>query len=75
MPYEVALSLIGKNAKFKEIREYYRTSKENPLKKMQFVVAIPCKVIRIFYVILIKGVDYDLAKMMGDIRRPQMRTA
>ena len=73
--YEAALSLIGKNAEFKEIHEYYRTRKENPLKKMQSVVAVACKVIRIFYVILTKGVDYDPEKMMGDIRRPQIQAA
>ena len=31
--YEAAISLIGKNAEFREIHEYYRTRKENPLKK------------------------------------------
>lgn len=73
--YEVALSLIGRNAEFKEIYEYYRTRKENPLKKMQSVVAIACKVIRIFYVILTKGVEYDPAKMLGDIRRAKVQAA
>ena len=69
--YEAALSLVGRNPEFKAIHEYYRTRKENPLKKMQSIVAVACKVIRIFYVILTKGVDYDPLKMMGDIRRPQ----
>ena len=73
--YEAAISLIGKNAEFKEIHEYYRTRKENPLKKMQSVVAIACKVIRVFYAILTKGVDYDPQKLMGDIRRPQIQAA
>ena len=71
--YEAALSLIGKNAELKTIHEYYRTRKENPLKKTQSVVAVACKVIRIFYVILAKGVDYDPGKMLGDIRRPQLQ--
>lgn len=69
--YEAAISLIGKNAEFREIHEYYRTRKENPLKKMQSVVAIACKVIRVFYAILTKGVDYDPQKLVSDIRRPQ----
>ena len=73
--YEAAISLIGKNAEFKDIHEYYRTRKKNPLKKMQSVVAIACKVIRVFYAILTKGVDYDPQKLMGDIRRPQMQAA
>lgn len=73
--YEAAISLIGKNAEFREIHEYYRGRKENPLKKMQSVVAIACKVIRVFYAILTKGVDYDAEKLIGDIRRPQMQAA
>ena len=70
-----AISLVGKNAEFKEIHEYYRTRKENPLKKMQSVVAVACKIIRVFYTILTKGVDYDPMKLMSDIRRPQLQAA
>ena len=73
--YEAAISLIGKNAEFREIHEYYRIRKENPLKKMQSVVAIACKVIRVFYAILTKGVGYDSKKLLNDIRRPQTQAA
>ena len=73
--YEAAISLIGKNAEFREIYEYYRSRKENTLKKMQSVVAVACKVIRVFHAILTKGVDYDAKKLIGDIRRPQMQAA
>lgn len=73
--YEAAISVIGKNKEFREIHEYFRTRRENPLKKMQSVVAVACKIIRIFYTILTKGVDYDAKKMIGDIRRPQLQVA
>ena len=73
--YEAAISLIGKNAEFKSIHEYYRTRKENPLKKMQSVVAVACKILRVFYTILTKGVDYDPVKLLGDIKRPQLQAA
>ncbi len=73
--YEAAISLVGKNAEFREIHEYYRTRKENPLKKMQSVVAVACKILRIFYTILTKGVEYDPKKLLGDIRRPQVQAA
>ena len=69
--YEAAISLIGKNGEFKKIHEYYRTREENPLKKMQSVIAVACKILRVFYTILTKGVDYDGNKMLGDIRREQ----
>lgn len=70
--YEAAISLVGKNEEFRAIHEYYRTRRENPLKKMQSVVAVACKLLRVFYAILTKGVDYDPKKLMGDIKRPQM---
>ncbi|MDE7323982.1 MAG: transposase, partial [Lachnospiraceae bacterium] len=73
--YKAAISLIGKNREFKEIHEYYRTRGKNPLKKMQSVIAVACKIIRVFYIILTKGVDYDGNKLLGDIRRPQMQAA
>ncbi|SFV05309.1 IS110 family transposase [Butyrivibrio sp. INlla21] len=69
--YEVAFSLVGKNAAFKELHRYNITRTQKPLKKMQSLIAIACKAIRVFYVILTKGVDYDAAKMQSDIHRPQ----
>lgn len=42
---------------------------------MQSVVAVACKIIRVFYVILTKGVDYNAEKLMGDIKRPQVQAA
>ena len=73
--YEAAVSLIGKNAEFRAIHEYYQTRREKPLKKMQSVVAVACKILRVFYTILKKGVDYDAGKMMSDIRRPEIKAA
>ena len=40
------------------------------MKKMQALIAVACKLIRVFYKILTDGVDYDGTKMLGDIRRP-----
>ena len=73
--YEAAISLVGKNAEFKEIHDYYRTREINPLKKMQSVIAVACKILRVFYTILTKGVNYDGSKLMNDIKRPQLNIA
>lgn len=73
--YEAAISVIGKNPEFKSIHEYYLTRTKNPLKKMQSVIAIACKLIRIFYMILTKGNDYDGQKMLQDIVRPELAVA
>ena len=38
----------------------------------QSVIAISCKLIRVFYAILAKGVTYDAQKLISDIhRQPQ----
>lgn len=67
----VAVSLVGRNPEFKAIHQYYTTRSVNPLKKMQSIVAVACKAIRVFYAILTKGTAYDGQKMLGDIVRPQ----
>ena len=68
--FEVAMSLTGKNPEFRALHHYYTTRKINPLKKMQSLMAIAGKVIRVFYAMLTKGVVYDPVKMLGDIKRP-----
>ena len=41
------------------------------MKKMQSLMAIAAKLIRVFYAMLTKGVDYDpKKKMVSDIKRP-----
>lgn len=68
--FEVAMSLVGKNPEFGALHHYYTTRKINPLKKMQSLMAVAAKLIRVFYGMLTKGVEYDPAKMLGDIKRP-----
>ena len=69
--YEAAVSVLAHSSEFRLIHHYYITRDHNPLKKMQSLVAIACKLIRVFYRILTSGVTYDPEKMMGDIQRPQ----
>lgn len=63
------IPLIAANAEFRLLHEYYTTRAKNPLKKKQSVIAVSCKLIRIFYTILRKQVDYDGGKMIADIHR------
>lgn len=67
---QAAVSVIGKNEEFRQIHEYYTTRDNNPLKKMQSLIAVACKLIRVFHVILTKGKSYDASKMLEDIKRP-----
>lgn len=68
--FEASMSLVATNPEFREIHRYYTTRMENPLKKMQSLTAIGCKLIRIFYALLTKNVEYDPQKMRNDIHRP-----
>ena len=68
--YNAAISVVGHSEEFGKIHRYYTTRERNPLKKMQSMIAVACKLIRIFYLILTTGTEYDAAKMMGDIQRP-----
>jgi hypothetical protein len=46
----------------------------NPLKKMQSLVVIACKIIRVIYTILNTRMKYDPERMLRDIRYPQGNT-
>ena len=61
--------------KFKELHMYYTTRADNPLKKMQSLIVIACKLLRIIYTILKNGTVYDPKKMLMDIRRPEKKEA
>lgn len=58
---------------FKELHVYYTTRPDNPLKKMQSLIVIACKLLRIICTILKKDTVYDPKKMLMDIRRPEKK--
>lgn len=68
--FNAAIPLVSKNPEFRALHEYYTTRADNPLRKKQSLIAISCKLIRVFYAILAKGVTYDAEKMLSDIHRP-----
>ena len=59
---------------FKELHIYYTTRPENPLKKMQSLIVIACKILRVIYAILNKGGTYDPEKLLSDFLLPRRRT-
>lgn len=67
--YQVMVPLLARNKEFRAIYDYYVTRVKNPLKRRQAMIAVSCKLIRVFYTVLTKGVDYDRFKMMSDIHR------
>lgn len=67
--FHAAKSVVVHDPDFKELHKYYTTRPENPLKKMQSLIAIACKLLRIIYTMLKTGVRYDGQKMRADIVR------
>ena len=59
------------NRESRDQHQYYTTRMRNPLKKMQSLMAVVSKLIRVFYAMLTKEVDYDPPKMLSDIKRPR----
>ncbi|MDD3063760.1 MAG: IS110 family transposase [Massilibacteroides sp.] len=68
--FQAAKSAVAHAEEFKELHIYYTTRPDNPLKKMQSLIVIACKLLRVFYTILTKGTSYDPKKLLMDIRRP-----
>lgn len=68
--FQAAKSVVAHAEEFKELHVYYTTRKENPLKKMQSLIVIACKLLRVIYTILTRGTVYDPKKMLMDIKRP-----
>ena len=67
--FQGAKSVVAHAEEFQLLHEYYTTRNKNPLKKMQSLIVIACKLLRIIYAILKKGVTYDPQKMLDDIKR------
>ena len=73
--YQASLALISQNDEFREIYDYYRSREGKALKKMQALMAVACKLLRVLYAMITKGVKYDPGKMLRDIRRPTKEAA
>ena len=67
--FQAAKSAVAHAEEFKKLHVYYTTREQNPLKKMQSLIAIACKLLRIIFTILKKGIKYDPQKMLKDVRR------
>ena len=67
--FQGAKSAVSHADEFKQLHMYYTTRAVNPLKKMQSLIVIACKILRIIYTILKTGTKYDPEKMLKDIKR------
>jgi hypothetical protein len=61
--------MLATNQEFRVMHQKNLTREKNPLTKMESIIALCGKLIRVMYVILTKGHDYDANKMMNDMNR------
>ncbi|MNI02739.1 Transposase IS116/IS110/IS902 family protein [compost metagenome] len=67
--FRVVMPLVAKNQAFKALHQYYTKRPDNPLKKMQSLIALCNKLIRILFGIMKKGHEFSEVKMLQDIPR------
>jgi transposase len=65
--FRVCMILVAKNSAFKALHAYYTQRPDNPLKKMQSLIALCNKLIRIFFSISKKQFEFSEEKMLKDI--------
>ena len=73
--YRATFPLVVNNDEFRDLHNYYTARSENPLKKIQSLIALCCKLIRILFALWSKEVEYDGEKLMRDIKRPKVQGA
>ncbi|MED1472830.1 IS110 family transposase, partial [Bacillus salipaludis] len=65
--FRVCMILVAKNSAFKALHVYYTQRSDNPLKKMQSLIALCNKLIRIFFSISKKQFEFSEEKMLKDV--------
>ncbi|MFT4417319.1 IS110 family transposase [Fredinandcohnia humi] len=69
--FRVCMILVAKNTAFKALHAYYTQRPDNPLKKMQSLIALCNKLIRVFFAIGKKQFEFNEERMLKDI--PHMK--
>ncbi len=65
--FRVCMIMVVKNSAFKALHAYYTQRPDNPLKKMQSLIALCNKLIRIFFAIGKKPFEFSEKRMLKDI--------
>lgn len=73
--FRAIMPLVATNQEFKKLHEYYTTRKSNPLRKMQSLILLCCKLIRILYTIMTKQIEYNPQKLIKDLAYLRQREA
>jgi transposase len=71
--YQMAITMVAVNSEMKELYEYLKTRKGNPLKKKQALVVISKKAITVIYNLVKKKTEYKTELVLGEFRKNQMK--
>ena len=67
--FKMAMCVVANAPEFKELHEYYTTRAKNPLKKMQSLIVIMRKLLRIIRKLVLTGETYDPTKILAQLKR------
>ena len=67
--FRVMIPILASNDAFKAMHKKNLTREQNPLNKMQSIIALCGKLVRVIYAILTKGCAYDATKMTNDMKQ------
>jgi transposase len=67
--FRAIITMLATNQEFRMLHQRNIAREKNPLKKMESIIALCGKLIRVIFAILTKGNDYDANKMINDINR------
>jgi transposase len=73
--YLAVRSLVVHNPSFRALHDYYKTRQDHPLKAKESLIALCCKLIRVFFVIATRQCPFDGEKMLSDIPQMAMQEA
>ncbi|OQC17319.1 MAG: Transposase IS116/IS110/IS902 family protein [Firmicutes bacterium ADurb.Bin080] len=67
--FRAMITMLATNSEFRQIHQRNLSREQNPLNKMESIVALCGKLIRVIFAILTKGNDYDADRMLNDMKR------
>ena len=65
--FNAMIPMLANNEEFRQIHHRNLTRENNPLNKMQSIIALCGKLVRVIYAILKKGVEYNADKLVKDM--------
>lgn len=67
--FRAMIPILASNDEFKEMHQRNLTREKNPLKKLQSIIALCGKLVRVIYALLTKGCGYDAEKLSHDMKQ------